>query len=218
MTKKAILFGSIGTLVETSEIQRSSFNQAFMEAGLSWDWGQEEYRSLLGKSGGRQRIEVYAADRGDAVDAIALHKRKTEIFDASIVKQGLSLRSGVLDVLEYAQKNSIRLAFVTTTSKANVGAIFQAAGNQLPRKAFGFIGDASMVERSKPDPQIYSLALKAIALVPTECVAIEDTAVSMKAAISAGLTCVAFPGEYADRSAFGDVTLTDHLKPEELVS
>ena len=35
---KAILFGSIGTIVETSELQRKSFNQAFSEAGLDWNW------------------------------------------------------------------------------------------------------------------------------------------------------------------------------------
>ena len=34
---KAILFGSIGTIVETSELQRKSFNQAFFEAGLDWN-------------------------------------------------------------------------------------------------------------------------------------------------------------------------------------
>ena len=31
---KAILFGSIGTLIETSDLQREAFNEAFKEAGL----------------------------------------------------------------------------------------------------------------------------------------------------------------------------------------
>lgn len=34
MNYKAILFGSIGTLIETSDLQRESFNEAFKEAGL----------------------------------------------------------------------------------------------------------------------------------------------------------------------------------------
>jgi len=38
---KAILFGSIGTIVETSELQLKSFNQAFSEAGLDWNWSIE---------------------------------------------------------------------------------------------------------------------------------------------------------------------------------
>ena len=47
---KAILFGSIGTLIETSNIQRESFNQAFKEIGLDWYWDQESYKQLLKKS------------------------------------------------------------------------------------------------------------------------------------------------------------------------
>ena len=39
---KAILFGSIGTLIETSDIQRESFNEAFKEAGLDWYWDEED--------------------------------------------------------------------------------------------------------------------------------------------------------------------------------
>ena len=57
---KAVLFGSIGTLIETSDIQRESFNQAFKEAGLDWYWDQEDYTKLLKKSGGTKRIEDFA--------------------------------------------------------------------------------------------------------------------------------------------------------------
>ena len=38
MKYKALLFGSIGTLIESSNIQRNSFNEAFKEAGLDWYW------------------------------------------------------------------------------------------------------------------------------------------------------------------------------------
>ena len=33
MKFNSLLFGSIGTLIETSELQRESFNEAFKEAG-----------------------------------------------------------------------------------------------------------------------------------------------------------------------------------------
>ena len=57
---KALLFGSIGTIVETSEIQRKSFNSAFRIAGLKWNWTKEIYKNLLNKSGGEERILRYA--------------------------------------------------------------------------------------------------------------------------------------------------------------
>ena len=75
MNHKAILFGSIGTIVETSELQRRSFNQAFAEAGLDWDWSPEEYQQLLAKSGGCDRIENYAVQRGVDFDVKHLHRQ-----------------------------------------------------------------------------------------------------------------------------------------------
>jgi len=69
---KAILFGSIGTIVETSELQLRSFNQAFSEAGLDWNWSIEEYQTMLKKSGGRNRINDFANQCGIKVNASEL--------------------------------------------------------------------------------------------------------------------------------------------------
>ena len=90
MTVKAIFFGSIGTLVETSDLQRRAFNQAFSEAGLDWNWSAEVYKHLLTKSGGRGRIQDFASQHGMDVDASQLHLRKTEIFDALMAAHGKS--------------------------------------------------------------------------------------------------------------------------------
>ena len=107
MTTRAILFGSIGTLVETSELQRLAFNQAFSEAGLDWNWSADAYQRLLAKSGGRGRIQDFAKQHGIKVDAQQLHQRKTEIFDAMMTKKGLLLRPGVADVIHYALDNNV---------------------------------------------------------------------------------------------------------------
>ena len=61
---KAVLFGSIGTLIETSDIQRKSFNLAFKKEGLNWYWGRKTYSRLLKKSGGIKRIEDFAKKNG----------------------------------------------------------------------------------------------------------------------------------------------------------
>ena len=57
---KSIIFGSIGTIVETSNIQRKSFNKAFKKLGLDWYWSVNEYKKLLKKSGGENRLSKYA--------------------------------------------------------------------------------------------------------------------------------------------------------------
>ena len=130
---KAILFGSIGTIVETSELQRRSFNQAFSEAGLDWNWTLEEYQRMLTKSGGRNRINDFANQRGIKVNADALHLRKTEIFDKMMSDEKISPRPGVTNLISYALDNGIHLAFVTSTSTANIDAMFFALNNQIKK-------------------------------------------------------------------------------------
>ena len=49
---QAIFFGSIGTIVETSEIQRKAFNTAFEEFGLNWYWNTGNYINMIQKPGG----------------------------------------------------------------------------------------------------------------------------------------------------------------------
>ena len=44
---RAIFFGSIGTMAETSEIQRKAFNKAFKEFGLNWYWNIGNYINMI---------------------------------------------------------------------------------------------------------------------------------------------------------------------------
>jgi beta-phosphoglucomutase-like phosphatase (HAD superfamily) len=215
MTVKAIMFGSIGTLVETSNLQRRAFNRAFKDAGLSWKWTIDTYKHLLTTSGGRDRIQNYASKRGIDVDANHLHQRKTEIFDSMMANGDISLRAGVKDVISFAAQNDIQLAFVTSTSKANVDAVFSALGDQLKRSDFAFVGNDTMVSQPKPSPDIYAKALWELGIQAQNCVAVEDTETSMQAALAAGIRCIAFLGEFATAQDFTDAALvTNNISPE----
>jgi HAD superfamily hydrolase (TIGR01509 family) len=207
MTVKAILFGSIGTLGETSDFPRRAFNQAFAQAGLDWNWDMETYVRLLKKSGGQKRIQSYANARSINVDAYQLHQHKTKIFDTLMATEYLPLLPSVAGIIDYAKTHDIRLAFVTATSRANTDAIFLALGDQINRKDFAFIGDVSMVSAPKPNPDIYERALADLNLNAHNCLAIEDTATSMHATLAAGLRCIAFPGAYARAHEFTDALL-----------
>ena len=52
MKLEALLFDVDGTLVDTEELHRQSFNQAFLEFDLGWDWNPDLYMELLAVSGG----------------------------------------------------------------------------------------------------------------------------------------------------------------------
>ena len=129
MKYKAVLFGSIGTIIETSEIQRQSFNDAFKEAGLDWYWDETDYKNLLQKSGGAKRIEDFAQKNNSTVDASKIRLRKTELFNKYLIDGNFEPREGILDIINYVKENGLKLGFVTSTTTNNINAVFFALKN-----------------------------------------------------------------------------------------
>lgn len=194
--KKAILFGSIGTLIETSDIQRESFNESFKETGLDWYWDEEDYKKLLKKSGGTKRIEDFAEQNNTEVDAKKIRERKTAIYNTKIQTSLIEPREGVLEILEHAHQNKIKIGFVTSTTSNNIDSVFKTLNGKVTKKDFDFIGNQNMVQKLKPHPDIYLEALKVLETKITDCIAIEDSVESALSAHSAKIDCIAFPGKF----------------------
>ncbi|MBI4306089.1 MAG: HAD family phosphatase [Chloroflexi bacterium] len=54
------------------------------------------------------------------------------------------------------------------------------------------------VKRHKPHPEIYLLTAKKIGVQPSEAIAIEDSPTGIRAALSAGMACVAISNQFTD--------------------
>jgi HAD superfamily hydrolase (TIGR01509 family) len=213
----AILFGSIGTLADTSELQRQAFNEAFEAHGLNWQWHREEYLAMLEKSGGQQRIADYAISVGQTVDAEAIHKSKSKIFQKNLIKSQILPRIGVVETIQEAKNRGAKLAFTTTTSPENVSFLIDALSPNIKVSDFDVITNFSSVERSKPYEDVYIFALEKLGEKPENCIAIEDNLDGVKAAKSAGLDCAAFPGENTAHHDFAQAQIVfDRLNFDEL--
>lgn len=189
----AVLFGSISTLADTSELQRQAFNQSFEEHALGWNWKRADYISLLETSGGRDRVAAYARSHNQAVDSAAVHSTKSKIFQESLGAPGLRPRPGVVETIAAARDHGMKLALVTTTSPDNVAALLAALGPQVQADHFDLVVDATSVETPKPHPAAYRYTLATLGESAQDCVAIEDNLGGVRAAIGASVTCVAFP-------------------------
>ena len=212
-----ILFGSIGTIADTSELQRQSFNKAFALHNLDWHWSRAEYMSLLEKSGGIHRIEEYAKSMGQSVDASAIHHSKSEIFQEALKEEQLKARPGVVDVMQKATQSGLKLALVTGTSEKNVVSMLEALRNEIDANDFDLVLNSSKIEHPKPARDAYEFALRELSEMPNSCVAIENNVDGLIAAKAAGLACIAFPDENtADHTFDGASLLVNHLEFEQL--
>ncbi len=212
-----ILFGSISTLADTSDLQRRAFNDAFASHGLDWTWGREAYRSMLADNGGTERIADYAQQRGDDVDAAAMHATKTQRFHELLTEDPVPARPGVLECIRAAEARGAAVAVVTTTSPGNVAAVLNSAA--LDARAFALVVDADQVDRPKPHPEAYLVALERLAGRAEDCIAIEDNPGGVASATAAGLVCVAWPNENTVGQDFaGAADTIDHLDLDRLLA
>lgn len=215
MTLKAIIFGSIGTLTETSELQRAAFNAAFAEAGLDWDWDADSYRNLVtgGASGGEQRITDYAEARGEPLApgrAAQIHARKSALFQQAMAA-GIPTNPGVIDLIDAARAAGLKIGFASTTSAANIDAMFAATAPALTRGHFDTVTDADAVASGKPAPDVYLEVSRRLDVATGEALAIEDTLQSAAASRAAGMATLIVPGLIARGQDFTDFHVVETL-------
>lgn len=196
---KALFFGAIGTIAETSDLQRDSFNAAFAQAGVDWHWSPDTYRDLLKTNGGQARLLLYRdADpsRHNVTQALIeqIHTAKTSYYAESLAQGGLMPRPGVAQLVSMCLAAGIKLGWCTSTSLSNVGSIQLALAGQLPFDRFDTVVTIDKIARVKPAPDAYLYALAQLGIGPHEAVAIEDSPVSISAAKAAGIFCIATPG------------------------
>lgn len=204
---RALIFDVDGTLAETEETHRLAFNRTFADAGMDWHWDRETYRRLLKVTGGKERMEHHARTEGiDIPDCAALHKAKTAHYVRAIAQGDIALRPGVERLIREARAAGLKLAIATTTSRANVESLFEATLGREALTWFSAICCGEDVARKKPDPEVYALALSGLGELPQNCLALEDSANGLRAAMAAGIPCLITPSIYTDHDDFTGAT------------
>lgn len=201
MKLQALIFDVDGTLSETEETHREAFNQTFAANGMDWHWDQAMYAKLLLTTGGKERMAAYVRDvlgeRPDVARIAELHKEKTRRYTQLVAEGGAPLRPGIRELIADAKSEGLRLAIATTTNIPNVDALVQANWNCKAADMFEVIAAGDMVKNKKPASDVYDLALMGLQLLPSECIAFEDTAHGVASASAAGIRVVAVPGMYS---------------------
>jgi HAD superfamily hydrolase (TIGR01509 family) len=215
---QALIFDCDGVLVDTErDGHRVAFNRAFAGAGIEAEWSVDLYGELLTTAGGKERMTRYFAEAGwpasikDRDGLIkTLHLRKTDLFMELIEAGGLPLRPGVARLIDESIAANLRLAVCSTSNERAVTRLVEVMlGAERAQRIRIFAGD--VVAAKKPDPAIYNLAAKALALDPRSCVVIEDSHIGLTAAKAAGMNCIVTKSSYtADEDFSGaDIVVPD---------
>ncbi len=195
MTIKAIIFDVDGTLADTEDGHRLSFNKAFAENGLDWSWDVALYDKLLKVTGGKERIKYFVesfltgysrpADFEEFVKH--LHKVKTAHYTAMLREGHIPLRPGIKQLIQDAHAGGITLAIATTTSPENVSTLLEVGLGKNWADYFAANGCGDIVPNKKPAPDIYFWVLDRLKLAARDCIALEDSINGLRSSLGAGI-------------------------------
>jgi HAD superfamily hydrolase (TIGR01509 family) len=222
--RPTLIFDCDGVLADTERNGHlPAFNQTFAEFGLPVHWGDEEYAQLVRIGGGKERMKTiltpeFVAANGLPSDAAGQrdllkqwHKRKTAIYTELVNGGALPARPGIARLAGEAAASGWQLAVASTSAEPSVRAVLEHAVGQETAKHFSvFAGD--VVDRKKPAPDIYLLALRSLVVDPRDAVVVEDSAVGLAAARAAGLATVVTVSAYSAGEEFqGAALVVDSL-------
>jgi beta-phosphoglucomutase-like phosphatase (HAD superfamily) len=221
----ALVFDVDGTLADTEEMHRRAFNAAFRAHELDWNWDAERYCELLRVTGGKERIACYidslplaGAEKERRIREVPkIHATKTVVFANLVQLGGVPLRPGIRRLMNEARAAGVALVIASTTTLENVRTLLIANLGAPALRWFSAIAAGDAVRRKKPAPDIYELALADSGVAARNAVALEDSALGVCSAKSAGLFTIATPNAWTARQSFAaaDLVLPCLGEPDE---
>jgi len=188
MKYKAVIFDMDGLLIDNYQAWRECSSRVFLNHGIALT--DEEDSRLHGRSLAENMIWLKTTYDLKA----SLEELSKEYLEASssIYPELSRLMPGADDLIKSLHAQGQKKAIASGSSLERIQKIvdrfkWRAYFDELvSTDQVNFVG--------KPDPAIYHYTAKVLSLAPDECVVLEDSLNGVKAAKSAGMTCVAVPG------------------------
>ena len=197
MTPNALIFDMDGLLIDSEPLWWSVEKQLAAEHGKVWT--DEMAHACIGK-GLPNAVNAIASNLAIDIETDAGVRYLVDKFIER--KSELQLKAGARELIEKAQRGSVRLALASSSTKRLIAAVMDRFSDIAP--AFAHLVSGEHVENSKPAPDIFLLAASRLGVAPDGCVVLEDSIAGVKAGVAAGMMTIAVP-EF-ERASFDGLT------------
>ncbi len=184
---KAVIFDMDGVLFDTESVCMKAWDYAGELMGV----GKAGYMVLktLGMNADKA-IEIIRDEFGDDFDAVKFKQTGREYSYHYFNTYGVPEKPGLYEILDYLKNKGYKIALASSTSAQSVHHHLQEKDIE---KYFDAVICGDMVEKSKPEPDIYLKACKELNEKPSNCVAIEDSKNGLLSAHRAGMKVIMVP-------------------------
>lgn len=184
---KAVIFDMDGVLFDTERVCMKAWMAVAEKNGLP---GMEElFNRVIGLNANDSRQMVLKA-YGEDFDYPAFRQESAEYFQKDIRENGLPIKPGVPETLEWLKGSGYRVGLASSTRSESVLSHLKQAEME---DYFSVVITGDMIEHSKPRPDIYLLACRKLGVEPEWTYAIEDSPNGIRSAHAAGMWTIMVP-------------------------
>ena len=176
---EAVVFDMDGVIFDTEKLYRRFYMEEGAKRGVPSDIMTKACEAIAGgtKFDNKPRFESIV---GRDIEYLEFRDRVMGNFEKYVYENGVEMKDGALDTLEYLKEHNIKTALATSTMEERAK---RYLASRDMNKFFDKFIYGDMVEHSKPDPDIYLKACKALGVEPSKAIAVED---SINGIVSAG--------------------------------
>lgn len=184
---RAVIFDMDGLMLDTERLAPLAWSDAARAIGVDFDM------TILPAMIGRNYTDCRALvveRHGPAFPTDDLMRAWHVAYDAIVARDGIALKPGLLDLLDWLEDAGIPRAVATSTRRDRAAAKLAQTG--IVDRFHGLTG-GDEITRGKPAPDIFLLAAQRMGHAPADIVVLEDSEPGVRGALAAGMTPIMVP-------------------------
>ena len=188
-TIAAVLFDMDGLVLDTEKLYTRFWQEAANALGYPMTKEQALGMRSLNRGAGLAKMQSYF---GPEVDYDLIRNKRIELMDTFVAQEGVYLKPGIHELLAFLKEQGIKTAIATSSPMERTLLYLGSVGLQ---NSFDELVSGYMVEKGKPEPDIYLYAAEKLGVKPGNCMVLEDSPAGILAAHRAGCLPVMIPDQ-----------------------
>lgn len=185
---EAVIFDMDGLLIDSETISFKCFQTVFSYYG--YEISKEYYINKLIGRNIKNIKEAILKEYGEEFKFDEIYYEKVKVMNDYIESNGILLKKGALELIEYLNKNKYKIAVATSTKRERAEKLLTMV---KIKDYFQEIICGDEVINSKPNPEIFLKAAEKLGVNPEVCIVLEDSAAGIEAAHKAGMKGINVP-------------------------
>jgi sugar-phosphatase len=195
---RACIFDMDGVLIDTEPVWRRIEREVFARVGV--ELSEEQLLETWGMRIDEVVDHWYRRRPWDGIRPQAVAKAIVDEVTAYVRREGVPA-PGALEAIDTAYGAGLRMAIASSSSRRLIDAVVDRLDIA---KRVSVLLSADDEKQGKPAPDVYLSAARRLGVLPTECIAIEDSPVGIRSVKAAHMGCVALVTHAIDRAELAE--------------